>query len=144
MDASQYLTQGLPALLDLLDGSDVREIRFHDGDVRLRLHRAEPVESNEARGGTVETTGGVERTPAVATITSPLVGTFYRASKPGMPPFVEEGSVITESTIVGIVEVLQVLTEVPAGCRGTIVAAMVTDGQRVQYGQHLFEVEVSD
>jgi acetyl-CoA carboxylase biotin carboxyl carrier protein len=73
-------------------------------------------------------------------VTAPLVGTFYSAANPGDPPYVGEGSVVEDHTVVGIIEALQVLTEVEAGCRGTVTAVLATDGQAVEYGQALFEV----
>jgi biotin carboxyl carrier protein len=47
---------------------------------------------------------------------------------------------VDEHTVVGIIEALQVLTEVEAGYRGTVEAVLATDGQAVEYGQALFEV----
>lgn len=142
-DVARYLGSDLPALLDLIDGSDIRELHLRDGDIHIRLHRTEVSEGALPPANNISPEVS-EPARALTAITSPLVGTFYRASSPGMSPFVEEGSVLAESTVVGIVEVLQVLTEVRAGCRGQVVAVMATDGQHVQYGQPLFEVEVGD
>jgi acetyl-CoA carboxylase biotin carboxyl carrier protein len=69
-----------------------------------------------------------------------LVGTFYRAGKPGVPPLVTEGSQVEDDTVVGIIEALHELTDVEAGCRGIVSKVFATDGQPVEYGQPLFEV----
>ena len=53
-------------------------------------------------------------------VTSPLLGTFYRAPKPGAAPFVEVGSQVEEDTIVGIIEVMKLMNTVRAGVRGTV------------------------
>jgi acetyl-CoA carboxylase biotin carboxyl carrier protein len=53
---------------------------------------------------------------------------------------VDQGSEVEESTVVGIIESLQVLNPVQAGCRGTVINVRATDGHPVQYGQALFEV----
>ena len=79
--------------------------------------------------------------PQVLEITCPLVGTFYRAPKPGMPPLVTEDSPVEPDTVVGIVEALrEQLTEIQAECTGRVVRVLATDGQPVEYGQVLFEV----
>ena len=54
------------------------------------------------------------------TVAAPLLGTFYRAPKPGAPPFVEVGARVEEDTIVGIIEVMKLMNTVRAGVRGTV------------------------
>ena len=53
-------------------------------------------------------------------ITSPLLGTFYRAPKPGSQPFVEIGSVVDEDSVIAIIEVMKLMNTVRAGARGVI------------------------
>ena len=73
-------------------------------------------------------------------ITAPLLGTFYRAPKPGAPPFVEVGSPVEEDTIVGIIEVMKLMNTVRAATRGTVVAVLAQDGALVEYGETLMRV----
>ena len=68
-----------------------------------------------ARGAARPT--GPERSP---TWSSPLLGTFYRAPKPGAPPFVEVGSAVEADTVVAIIEVMKLMNTVRAGVRGTV------------------------
>lgn len=135
-----FLLDGLPDLLRVLRSSDVCELEVQGGDLRVRLHRSavQRVEGPAEEAQEAEAPPPLE--PRVVEITAPLVGTFYRAHEPGMPPLVESGSHVADDTLVGIVEALQVLTEVPAGCRGTVTNVLATDGQPVGYGQALFEV----
>jgi acetyl-CoA carboxylase biotin carboxyl carrier protein len=77
------------------------------------------------------------QTQAVA---APLLGTFYRAPKPGAPPFVEVGSTVEEDTIVGIIEVMKLMNTVRAGTRGRVGEILVQDGALVEYGQTLMRV----
>lgn len=77
------------------------------------------------------------------TIDSPMVGTFYAASAPDTPPFVQVGSVIRENSTVGVIEAMKVFTEIPAGLSGTIAEVLVKNGQAVEYGQPLFRVETA-
>lgn len=77
---------------------------------------------------------------ATQNVTAPLLGTFYRAPKPGAPPFVEVGSAVAEDTIIGIIEVMKLMNTVRAGTRGRVVDIPATDGALVEYGQTLIRV----
>lgn len=59
----------------------------------------------------------------------PLLGTFYRASKPGAPPFVDVGDKVDEETVVGVIETMKMMTPVHAGVRGTVVEFRVGNGE---------------
>jgi acetyl-CoA carboxylase biotin carboxyl carrier protein len=59
----------------------------------------------------------------------PLLGTFYRAPKPGTPPFVEVGDKVEEETVVGIVETMKMMTPVHAGVRGTVAEFRTGNGE---------------
>ncbi|SFJ31170.1 acetyl-CoA carboxylase biotin carboxyl carrier protein [Thermoflavimicrobium dichotomicum] len=76
-------------------------------------------------------------------IVSPMVGTFYRAPAPDADPYVKEGDVVDEKTIVCIVEAMKLMNEIEAEVRGTIVKVLVENGQLVEYGQPLFLVKTS-
>jgi acetyl-CoA carboxylase biotin carboxyl carrier protein len=75
------------------------------------------------------------------TINSPMVGTFYRASSPGAPPFVKVGDQVDEDTVVCIIEAMKVMNEIKAEMKGTIVKVIADDTTPVQYGEHLFEIK---
>ena len=77
---------------------------------------------------------------ATQEVTAPLLGTFYRAPKPGAPPFVEVGSVVQEDTIIGIIEVMKLMNTVRAGVRGTVADILAEDGALVEYGQTLLRI----
>jgi acetyl-CoA carboxylase biotin carboxyl carrier protein len=82
--------------------------------------------------------------PALQDLPSPLLGTFYRAPKPGASPFVAVGSQVEEDTIVGIIEVMKLMNTVRAGVRGTVAEILVADGALVEYGATLLRVRKSD
>jgi len=82
--------------------------------------------------------------PNVRDVTSPLLGTFYRAPKPGAPPFVEVGATVDEDTVVAIVEVMKLMTAVRAGVRGTVTEMLASDGALVEYGETLLRVRKTD
>jgi acetyl-CoA carboxylase biotin carboxyl carrier protein len=73
-------------------------------------------------------------------VASPLLGIFYRAPKPGEPPFVEVGSKVEEGTVIGIIEVMKLMNSARAGVRGEIVEILVPNGELVEHGQPLMLV----
>ncbi|HEX2928866.1 MAG TPA: acetyl-CoA carboxylase biotin carboxyl carrier protein [Candidatus Binatia bacterium] len=83
----------------------------------------------------------VEVPAGMATITAPLLGTFYVAPEPGAPPFVKVGQQITEDTTVGLIEVMKVFNSVRATVKGTVVEVVAQNGQFVEFGQILFIVK---
>ena len=74
----------------------------------------------------------------LASIDSPLVGTFYRAASPEAKPFVEVGDRVTADTVVGIIEAMKVMNEVKAEKSGVVKEVLVDNGDPVEYGQKLF------
>jgi len=79
--------------------------------------------------------------PNAKNVTSPLLGTFYRAPKPGAPPFVEVGSRVQEDTVVAIIEVMKLMNSVRAGVRGTVTEILPADGTLVEYGETLLRIK---
>jgi acetyl-CoA carboxylase biotin carboxyl carrier protein len=88
----------------------------------------------EPRAGPATAAGTTQDIPA------PLLGTFYRAPKPGAPPFVEVGSAVEEDTIIGIIEVMKLMNAVRAGMRGRVADIVAKDGALVEYGETLMRV----
>jgi acetyl-CoA carboxylase biotin carboxyl carrier protein len=77
---------------------------------------------------------------ALLEVTAPLLGTFYRAPKPGAAPFIEVGAAVEEETIIGIIEVMKLMNTVRAGARGTVAQICARDGALVEYGETLIRV----
>lgn len=74
-------------------------------------------------------------------ITSPMVGTFYRAPEPGAPPFVEVGQRVEPDTTVCIIEVMKLMHSMPARHRGVVTHILVEDAAPVEYGQALLVLD---
>ena len=74
-------------------------------------------------------------------ITSPMVGTFYKAPSPDAEPFVKVGSTVEEGKVVCIIEAMKLMNEIEADASGKIVEICVEDGQPVEFGQVLMYVE---
>ena len=74
-------------------------------------------------------------------ITSPMVGTFYRAPAPDADPFVEVGDVIELGQTVCIIEAMKLMNEIEAETKGRIVQVLIENAQPVEFGQKLMLVE---
>jgi oxaloacetate decarboxylase alpha subunit len=74
-------------------------------------------------------------------ITSPMVGTFYRAPAPDADPYLEVGDTVDVGQTVCIVEAMKLMNEIESEVRGKIVKVLVENAQPVEYGQSLFLVE---
>ena len=74
-------------------------------------------------------------------IPSPIVGTFYRKPAPDADNFADVGTVVSEETVVCIIEAMKVMNEIKAEVKGVIKKILVDDATPVQYGQPLFLVE---
>jgi len=140
----------LEALLKTLETSGVSEFEYEDEKVRLRLgfqRGAAPVAAPAAR--LVST--AVSNEPAAAhaappatdlvTVTSPFVGTFYRAPSPGVEDFVQVGQTVKKGQTLCIVEAMKLMNEIESDVSGTIVEILVENGKSVEYGQKLFIIK---
>jgi acetyl-CoA carboxylase biotin carboxyl carrier protein len=75
-------------------------------------------------------------------ITSPMLGTFYRAPKPGSAPFVEIGSAVEEDSVIAIIEVMKLMNTVRAGIKGVVTEILPADETLVEFGQVLMRARV--
>ena len=71
-------------------------------------------------------------------VTSPMVGTFYRAPNPGAEPFVKVGDRVEVGQTLGIIEAMKLLNEIEAETAGVIKEICVENAQPVEFGQPLF------
>jgi acetyl-CoA carboxylase biotin carboxyl carrier protein len=137
----------------LLEESQFAELHLEHEGLKLTLRRsgappaaathATPVaEAGPRAAASAPRTGAtaVAQSGAWHEVSAPLLGTFYRAPKPGAEPYVETGSAVQEDTIIGIIEVMKLMNTVRAGVAGTVVEILVTDGALVEYGQALLRV----
>ena len=83
-----------------------------------------------------------EESAGCAIVTSPIVGTFYRASAPDAPPFVELGSRVKKGQSLCIIEAMKLMNEIESEYEGEVVRVFVENGQPVQYGDRLFAVKL--
>ena len=135
-------------LIAALEEGGVNEFEYEDEDSRLRLsfgRGAAPVAAVPAPAAApaaVQTS-----TPTVVDdqnaifITSPFVGTFYRASSPEADPFTDTGKSISVGQTLCIVEAMKLMNEIESDVNGTILDVLVENGTSVEFGQKLFKVK---
>ncbi|MGB9892842.1 MAG: acetyl-CoA carboxylase biotin carboxyl carrier protein [Candidatus Saccharicenans sp.] len=75
-------------------------------------------------------------------ITSPMVGTFYRAPSPTSPPFVDIGDTVKKGQTLCIIEAMKLMNEIECDVNGLVVDILVENGKPVEYGQKLFAIKV--
>jgi acetyl-CoA carboxylase biotin carboxyl carrier protein len=137
----------------LLEESQFAELHLEHAGFKLTLKRGAAVTAPAASPAPASAEGpaGAAREPrgeypasaadsSVLEVTAPLVGIFYRAPKPGAPPYIEVGSPVQEDTTIGIIEVMKLMNAVRAEVQGTVVEVLVEDGAVVEYGQVLLRV----
>jgi acetyl-CoA carboxylase biotin carboxyl carrier protein len=77
----------------------------------------------------------------LAIVTSPIVGTFYRAPDPSAPPFVQPGDTVKKGQTLCIIEAMKMMNNIDSDYEGTVVRVFVENGQPVQYGERLFAIK---
>ena len=77
----------------------------------------------------------------LAAVVAPLPGTFYRAPRPGAPPFVEVGDAVGADTVVAIIETMKLMNSVPAGTPGRVARILVDNGEFAPLGATLLLIE---
>jgi acetyl-CoA carboxylase biotin carboxyl carrier protein len=143
----------LKTLIDLVAESDISELEVTEGESKVRIVKngaqaapsqmmmmpAPAVAPAPAAAAAAPAAAPVaEAVPAGHIVKSPMVGTFYRSSAPGSPPFIEIGSSVKEGDTLCIIEAMKLLNEIDADASGTIRQILVENGQAVEFGQPLF------
>lgn len=132
-------------LVRIVQESGVGEIEIEDEGMRVSVRRAD-----EPGAVPVPAAGGVAVAPAVDEITvtaetvrveSPMPGVFYRAPQPGAPPFVEVGDVVAAGQTLCVVEAMKLFNELTADLDGRVRAIHADNGQPVEFGTLLFELD---
>lgn len=135
------------SLANLLNETGLTEIEIEENNVRVRVARTMPIHtvpfSHVPSAGVGASIGApassLENHPGV--VTSPMVGTAYRAPEPGAPTFVEIGSVVREGDTLLIVEAMKTMNQISAPRGGTVKIILVENGQPVEYGEPLMIIE---
>jgi acetyl-CoA carboxylase biotin carboxyl carrier protein len=98
-------------------------------------------------GATVMASPGPARESDAAgdhVVRAPMIGTFYVASAPNEPPFVQVGDVVEEGQTIGIIEAMKIMNEIAADRAGTVVEILAQNAQTVEYGSPLVRLATAD
>ncbi len=140
-------------LVELLDESDIAEIEITEGEDSVRISRhapsvsaapaapAAPAPAAAPAPSASAPAASVEPEEEGHAVTAPMVGTYYSASSPGSPPFVQVGDRVSEGDTLCIVEAMKMMNQIEAEVSGTIKSIRVQNGDPVEYGQILFVID---
>jgi acetyl-CoA carboxylase biotin carboxyl carrier protein len=143
-------------LVELVERSGILELEVHRLWSSIRIRKLAPggeAGSEEAPGVVAATVAphvvphrvpaGQAPAPAeegLVQIRSPMVGTFYRASSPNAPPYVEPGKRVNVGQVVCIVEAMKLMNEIESEVSGEVIRILAENGQPVEFNQPLFLV----
>lgn len=146
----------LKTLIDLVAESNIKELEVTEGDNKVRIIKTFITPQNHVVMMQPQSTYSKEIHPTVNSsiittpietpilegyvIKSPMVGTFYRSSAPGVPAFVEIGKEVKKDETLCIIEAMKLLNEIDAEKSGVIKQILVDNGQPVEFGQPLFVI----
>ncbi len=159
----------LNRLIEKISTSDIQEFSLEGEDFKLEIKRnlfdQTQITNNLASNNSVDKVTIANQksindnvlkvneleTPQVAPpgrsdlteITSPMVGTFYRASAPGEDPFVEVGNIVKVGQTICILEAMKLMNEIESEFNAEIVEILVENGTPVEFGQVLMRVKQS-
>jgi acetyl-CoA carboxylase biotin carboxyl carrier protein len=140
----------------LLDETGLSEIEVEKSGLRIRVARTLNVVSQvgaaalPAAAPAVQAAGTAALAPAPSpadtanhpgAVKSPMVGTAYRATEPGAPPFIEIGARVAQGQTLLIIEAMKTMNHIPAPKAGTVTQILFENGQPVEFGEPLVVIE---
>jgi acetyl-CoA carboxylase biotin carboxyl carrier protein len=147
-------TRHIQELIDLLRRNNLTELEFEREGIRIRVRNelaAKPLMTSvqesvpplpQQSTNFVSTVMPVsEGTAGFVTVTSPIVGTFYRSPSPDADPYVEEGESVKKGQVLCIVEAMKLMNEIESEVDGRIVKILLDSTKPVEYGQALFLID---
>ncbi|HHT9119539.1 MAG TPA: acetyl-CoA carboxylase biotin carboxyl carrier protein [Candidatus Hypogeohydataceae bacterium YC41] len=132
-------------LISLMNTNNLVEIEVQEDDLRIKVRRGDGIQhsvlpAHQLTGVAEERQPLLTQKDNLLAISSPMVGTFYKAPTPGAKPFVEAGDTVEPESVVCVIEAMKIINEIKAELSGKIVEVLVEDGKAVEYGQPLFRV----
>jgi acetyl-CoA carboxylase biotin carboxyl carrier protein len=141
-------------LIDILKRNNLTELELERGGVRIRVRHelgVKAVTTSVVDAGPTSTASSaqpsaagstpVEDTAGMVTITSPIVGTFYRSPSPDADPYVEEGDYVKKGQVLCIVEAMKLMNEIESEVEGRVTKILAESTKSVEYGQALFLID---
>lgn len=140
----------LKELMSLLKDTDITEVQIEKDAFKVKIKREkffghlevqQPVhlEKREVKKAAVEVEAEAEG--RLLTVTSPIVGTFYRAPSPEAEHFVEVGTRVKKGQVLCLIEAMKLMNEIESEIEGVVVRILVENGHAVEYGEPLFLID---
>lgn len=139
--------EDLKELMGLLKDTDVTELQIEKDGVKVKIRREKffgghlDIQPALTEKREIKKEEVVEAEGRLQTITSPIVGTFYRASSPEAEPFVAVGTKVKKGQVICVIEAMKLMNEIESEVDGIVVRALVESGHPVEYGEPLFLIE---
>ena len=138
-------------LIDILTQENLTEVEVERGDLRIRIRRdpilatvsssVSSMPSERSMNPQVTTESPDIGTSRLLTVTSPIVGTFYRSPAQDADSYVEENDLVIKGQVLCIVEAMKLMNEIESETDGRLVKILVESGVTVEYGQPLFLID---
>jgi acetyl-CoA carboxylase biotin carboxyl carrier protein len=136
------------SLAALLDETGLTEIEVERSGLRVRVARSASAPAPIMSYGPSAASEPLRSAPAIAdpakhpgVVTSPMVGTAYRAPEPGAKTFVEIGGSVKAGATLLIIEAMKTMNQIPAPRSGTVTQILFEDGHPVEFGEPLMIIE---
>ncbi|HEY9827976.1 MAG TPA: acetyl-CoA carboxylase biotin carboxyl carrier protein [Stenomitos sp.] len=143
-------------LLSILNQTDIEELCLKSSDFELTIRKgaapAMAIASPPASIPVAEPAATTASSSPIASnaaanknwveVTSPMVGTFYRAPGPDEPPYINVGDVVRSGQVICIIEAMKLMNELEAEVNGEVVEILVENGKPVEFGQPLMRINV--
>jgi acetyl-CoA carboxylase biotin carboxyl carrier protein len=147
-------TKQIQELIDLLRRNNLTELEFEQHGIRIRIRHdfaARPLATSvqelvptppqQPMHSASATTSASDASTGFLTVTSPIVGTFYRSPSPDADPYVEEGDAVKKGQVLCVVEAMKLMNEIESEVDGRLVKILVENTKSVEYGQALFLID---
>ena len=132
--------QELNDLLARFEGSSLSKLKLSTQEFTIELERSFSA-APAAPAAVSVPAATAPKTPEDETVTAPMVGTFYAASAPEQPPFVQVGDRVRKGQPVCLLEAMKMMSEIPAPCDCEITAVLKENGALVSFGEPLFRYQ---
>jgi acetyl-CoA carboxylase biotin carboxyl carrier protein len=143
----------LQELIDIFQTAGLGDLEIERGGLRVRLRKEDATAPLPVREVSVQVPDQTRTLPALIqtpslpaaagllTVTSPIVGIFYRSASPDTEAYVEEGAYVRKGHVLCIVEAMKLMNEIESEVDGRVVKIFLENAKPVEYGEPLFLIE---
>ena len=150
MTKNNHLDLEVHHLVELLNRHELSELEIEHKGLRIRVRRGGSADtvpvgltqsSRQALNQPGVATAQTVAPDSLMTVTSPIVGTFYRSASPDADAYVDEGDFVKKGQVLCIVEAMKLMNEIESEVDGQIHKILAESAKSVEYGQPLFLID---